>query len=144
MDELSWYYNTNSLRVNHDKTQGTAFHLKNKEAMIAFKVEWYRVELDDITYPKYLGVTLDRTLNHKEHIQNTKMKLSTRNDLLKKLANSKWGTNASIIRPIVLALCNSVTDYAASAWTRSARVHMVDPEMNNSCRTNTGCQGQHI
>ena len=38
-------------------------------------------------------------------IQNTKMKVATRNNLLKKFANPKWGTNASTIRTTSLALC---------------------------------------
>ena len=31
-DELTQYYRSNSLRANPDKTQVTAFHLRNKEA----------------------------------------------------------------------------------------------------------------
>ena len=42
-------------------------------------------------HPKYLGVTLDRTLSYKEHIHNTKMKVAIRNNLRRKLSNSKWG-----------------------------------------------------
>ena len=30
----------------------------------------------------------------KQHIQNSKMKVTTRNNILKNLANGKWGTNA--------------------------------------------------
>ena len=56
------------------------------------------------THPKYLGVTLDRTLSYKPHIQNNKINVATRNNLLKKLANLKWGTNASTIRTTALAL----------------------------------------
>ena len=41
------------------------------------------------THPKYFGVPLDRTLSYKQHIQNTKMKVGTRNNILKKFANSK-------------------------------------------------------
>ena len=38
-------------------------------------------------HPKYLCVTLDRTLGYKHHtiIHNTKMKVATRNNLLSKL-----------------------------------------------------------
>ena len=53
------------------------------------KIKWNNSDLDKIAYPKYLGVTLDRTLIYKEHIQNTKIKVATWNNLLRKLANSK-------------------------------------------------------
>ena len=43
--------------------------------------------LENTDTPKYLGVTLDRTLSYKTHIHNTKMKVATRNNLLKKWLN---------------------------------------------------------
>ena len=38
LDELTPYYRSNSLRANPDKTQVTAFHLRNKEANRSIKV----------------------------------------------------------------------------------------------------------
>ena len=90
-------------------------------------------------HPKYLGVTLDRTLSYKEHIHNTKMKVATRNNLLRKLSNSKWGANASTIRTTALALCYSVAEYPAPVWARSSHAQKQNPELNNVCRVVTGC-----
>ncbi len=67
------------------------------------------------------------------------MKVATRNNLLKKLANSKWGTNASTIRTTALALCYSVAEYAAPVWARSTHAPQLDPELNQACRSITGC-----
>ena len=39
LEELTQYYRSNSLRANPDKTQLTAFHLRNKEANRSLKVE---------------------------------------------------------------------------------------------------------
>ena len=90
LGELTHYYRSNSLRANPDKTQVTAFHLRNREAKRSLQVSWNGVDLENTDTPKYLGVTLDRTLSYKTHIHNTKMKVATRNNLLKKLANSRW------------------------------------------------------
>ena len=60
LDNLTIYYKMNNLRENHEKTQITAFHLRNNEA--------------------------------------------TRNNLLTKLATSKWGANPTTIRMTSLAL----------------------------------------
>ena len=73
------------------------------------------------------------------HIHNTKMKVATRNNLLKKLANSRWGTNARTIRTTALALCYSTAEYAAPVWERSAYAHLLNPELNQACRAITGC-----
>ena len=88
-------------------------------------------------HPKYLCVILDRTLSYKEHIHNTKMKVATRNNLLRKLS-SKWGANASTIRTTALALCYSVAEYAAPVWARSSHSHKLNPELNSACRAVTG------
>ena len=84
LEELTQYHRSNSLRANRDKTQVTAFHLRNKEANRSLKVEWNRTKLENTPKPKYPGVTLDRTLSYKEHMHNTKIKVATRNNLLRK------------------------------------------------------------
>ena len=139
LGEITEYYRNNSLRANPDKTQVTAFHLRNREARRSYKASWNGVVLENTTHPKYLCVTLDRTLGYKPHIQNTKMKVATRNNLLKKLANSKWGTNTSTIRTTALALCYSIAEYDAPVWARSTYADILDPELNKSCRAITGC-----
>ena len=139
LEELAQYYRSNSLRANPDKTQVTAFHLRSKEANRSLKVEWNRTKLENTPHPKYLGVTLDRTLSYKEHMHNTKMKVATRNNLLRKLSNSKWGAHASTIRPTALALCYYVAEYAAPVWARSSHAQKLNPELNSACRSVTGC-----
>ena len=71
-------------------------------------------------YPVYLGVTMDRTLSFKEHPRKLKAKIQSRNALLSKLANSKWGANPYTLRTTALALCFSAGEYACPAWDRSA------------------------
>ena len=139
LSELAHYYRNNSLRENSDKRQVTGFHLRNREVKRSLKIAWNGVDLENTAYPKYLGVTLDRTLNYKQHILNTKMKVATRNNLLKKLADSKWGTNARTIRTTALALCYSTAEYAASVWTRSSHANKLNPVLNQACRAITGC-----
>ena len=89
--------------------------------------------MENTPYPKYLGVTLDRTLSY------TKIKVASRNNLLKKLSNSKWGCNASTIRTTALALSYSEADYACPDWARSPHASKLDPELNDACRSITGC-----
>ena len=137
LDKLTQYYRSNSLRANLDKAQVTAFHLRNKEAKRSLKVIWNKTELENTHHPKYLGVTLDRTLSYKQHIYNTKMKADTLNNLLRKLSNSKWGANAGTIR--TTALSYSVEEYAAPVWARSPHAQKVNTEINSGCKSVTGC-----
>ena len=93
--------------------------------------------MENAPHPKYLSVTLDRMLSYKENIHNTKMKVATRNNLLRKLSNSKWGANASTIR--TTGLCYSVAEYAAPVWARSSHAQKLNPELKSACRAITGC-----
>ena len=86
----------------------------------------------------YLGVTLDRTLSFKEHTNKLRKKLSSRNNLLGKLANSSWGADPKTLKQTALALCYSTAEYCAPVWGRSCHAHRVDPELNKACRTITG------
>ena len=70
------------------------------------------------------------------------MKVATRNNLLKKLATSRWETNARTIRTTALALCYSTAEYAAPVWERSAHAPLLNPELNQACRAITGCLKQ--
>ena len=67
------------------------------------------------------------------------MKVDTRNNLIRKLSNSKWGTNAGTIRTTTLALSYSVAESAALFWARSPHAQILITELNSACRAVTGC-----
>ena len=131
-------HNTTDLTV-YERTQIRLIAFTEQRGKRSLKVKWSNTELDNTDQLKYLGVTLDRTLSYKQYIHNTKMKLATRNNLLQKLTNSKWGASASTIRSTSLALCYFVAEYAAPVWPRSHHVHILDSELNTACRAIIGC-----
>lgn len=88
LDDLLLYYERNHLHANHAKTQVCSFHLRNREANLPLNIKWSGTPLTNCSNPVYLGVTLDRTLSLREHIKNTKLRVSSRN-ILQKLTNSK-------------------------------------------------------
>ncbi|CAJ1061372.1 Hypp2004 [Xyrichtys novacula] len=86
-----------------------------------------------------MTVTLDRTLSYKKHLENTKAKVNARNNILRKLVNSKWGTDTPTIRATAIVLCISTAEYACSSWSRSRHTKLVDTALNDACRIITGC-----
>ena len=91
LSTMTTYYDTHQLRANPSTTQVCAFHLRNREAKREMNVVWTGTRLTNTTTPVYLGIHLDRTLCYKTHIEKTKMKVNARNNIIRKLANSKWG-----------------------------------------------------
>ena len=126
LDQLTPYYEENHLRANPSKTQVCAFHLRNREANRQLQVTWSGTPLEHCEYPVYLGVTLDRCLNFKTHIQKTKAKVSARTNIVSKLTNTRWGASPQTLRSTALALCYSTAE-------------KLDPALNASCRLITGC-----
>ena len=100
---------------------------------------WNGTRLSNTTTPVYLGIYLDRTLCYKTHIEKTKMKLNARKNIIRKLANSKWGCNASTRIPSCLAICYSAAEYACPVWARSTHAPKLNPAIHACCRIISGC-----
>ena len=135
---LSEYYPTNQLRANPTKTQVSLFHLRNRECGKQLNISWNGVNLTPCNLPVYLGVTLDRTLSYKAHIENTK-KVGTRNNIIRKLRTSKCGATPTTLRSSDLALWYSAAEYACPVWERSTHTKKLDATLNETCRMITGC-----
>ena len=87
----------------------------------------------------YLGIHLDCTMCYKMNTEKTKMKVNARNNIICKLANSKWGCKASTLRPSCLALCYSAAEYACPVWAMSTHARKLNPTLHECCRILPGC-----
>ena len=111
------------------------FHLNNKGAERELKVNFGNEILPLCSEPKYLGVTLDRSLTYCRHLESLRKKLTTSVALLRRLAGSGWGAGATTLRTATLALVHSTPEYCAPVWCRSAH----GPTINDALRIVTGC-----
>jgi len=107
LEELTRYYYINRLKPNPTKTQVCAFHLRNRDAKGKLMIKWYGVDLEHCDHPNYLGVLLDLSLTYKTHCEQTKAKVSARNNILRKIVDSKCGADPHTLRTVTLALCFS-------------------------------------
>ena len=97
------------------------------------------MNLTHCNLPVYLGVTLDITLSYKAHTEKTKKKVGTRNNIIRKLRNSKWGATPTTVRSSALALCYSAAEYASPVWERSTHAKKLYTTLNETCRMTIGC-----
>jgi len=96
------------------------------------------MHLEHTKFPKYLGVTLDRSLTFKKYCENTRAKVNTRNNILRKLVNSKWGTDSNTLRTSAIALSYSAAEYVCSVWKASAHAKNINIALNESYIIITG------
>ena len=127
------------LKLSETKTVSSVFHLTNREANRELSVKLNGKPLPFSAIPKYLGITLDRSLTYRQHLQSLRKKLSTRVSLIRRLAGTTWGAGASALRTATLALVYSTAEYCAPVWCRSAHTRLIDPIINNALRTVSGC-----
>ena len=85
--------------------------------------------------PKYLSVTLDRSLTYRKHTENVRDKVKSRCNVISKLAGTDWGAPVPVLRTSVIALVYSVAEYCVPVWGRCAHVQHADTQLNIVMRT---------
>lgn len=65
---------------------------------------------------KLLGLTIDRTLGFRSHIESVTTKALNLNETVSRMAKAQWGLNADIIRTIFFTVVEPTILYAAGAW----------------------------
>ena len=117
----------------------TCFHLDNKHAARKLKVTLAGDVLVHDFAPKYLSVTLGRSLTYKKHTENVRDKVKSRCNIISKLAGTGWGAPAPVLRTSAIALVYSVAEYCVPVWgILCAHVQHVDTQLNIAMRTVSG------
>lgn len=135
---LAWLAN-NKLALNVDKTKYIPFFLKRPSGSLGgYKIVAHSPkcrstgngcclcpELSRTESIKYLGVTLDSTLNFHLHIDA----LSSRvRKLMYVFKNLRHVVDASIMKTIYFALCQSLLSYCITVWGGTAKTAMLRVE----------------
>jgi len=121
------------------KTVSAHLNLYNKEAKHDMKVNFNNEILPFCSEPKYLGVTLDRSLTCRRQLESLRKKLTSRVALLRRIAGSGWGAGATTSRIATLALVHSTAEYCAPVWFCKVNPRLIDPTINATLLTVTGC-----
>jgi len=138
MKRIADYLSAWRLRLSTAKTTCTAFHLNNREFSRKLVVTVNGTTIPYTQNPTYLGVTRDRQLTLRQHLEGLCGNVRARNCLLRLLAWSTWGAHASVLRTSALALVYSSAEYAAPAWCCSTHTKKLDAALNDTLRIISG------
>ena len=78
--------------------------------------------------PKVLGLVLDQKLTWKAHIEYIKTAAIKRLNLLKLVANKKWGSDYHTLRTLYVAYIRSKIAYGCEVWGHAAKTHITELE----------------
>ena len=124
------------LKVNTSKTVYSIFTRSHKIAKNRLRLTINNEPLTKEDNPTYLGVTLDRQLNLKAHVENVEKKASKRLNLIKRLASTTWGADKMTLRSLYLGYVRSVIDYnivLQNSCSKATR-HDLDKIQNSALR----------
>ena len=139
MQDPVHFFRRRRLRLNEAKTTTTPFHLNTKEAGKEIVVHVNGNTLPPCANPRYLGVTLDRSLSFKQHVSNICAKVSARNSIIRRLCGTTWGASAATLRTATQAIVIAPAEYCAPTWERSSHRRKLDTSLNTAFRTISGC-----
>jgi len=91
-----------------------------------------------VNYQLYLGITLDRALTFKAHLQKVAAKIKKKNSVINKLTGTTWSLSTHILRTSTLALIYSVEEYCAPVWEGSQHCSLIDVQLKKAMRKITG------
>jgi ribonuclease HI len=85
---------------------------------------------------KFLGVTFDKKLTFIPHIKSLRDKCLKALNLLKVIANNKWGADQSTLLKLYRALVRSKLDYGSAVYgsARESYIKCLDPVANQALR----------
>ena len=88
----------------------------------------------------YLGVTYDKRLTWKQHIQRAETKARRKLNVMRKLAGTNWGANEKILKQVYQSTVRPHLEYGASAWMTAAQAHQntLEKVQNQALRIITG------
>ena len=110
LQRIQEYCDTWKLKLNSNKTVYTIFTKSSKIADKTLNLEIGRSPLQKEENPVYLGVTLDRQMTLKYHLEFLCQKSTRRLKILKRLASTQWGADKNTLRQLYLGYVRSVLE----------------------------------
>ena len=136
---MSSYFDNWRLKLNLGKTVCSSFHLAHRLADCQLKVRCNVNIVRCESHPQYMGITLDRTLTYKNHLDQLSQKVSARNNLLRRLPGQTWDASFNAHQTSEVSLVYAPAEYCAPNWSHSTHTEKIDIALNSKMRIVSGC-----
>jgi ribonuclease HI len=141
LDVLSRWAERWKMTINADKCEALNFTSDNSQARLKPDLYITGNKINPNAEPVFLGVTLDRTLSFRPHVEEVKKKMKSRLNVLRALTGKSWGCSKEDLRLVHKTLIQSVADYCAAAWASFSNPSIkqdLEPAQNEAARIITG------
>ena len=142
LETLNTWFKNRNLFISPSKSSATLFTTSSNEVKTTLQIEIDGEIVPTVQKPKILGITFDNLLSFRQHAQDLKSKLHTKNNVLKALSGSNWGKEKEVIVNTYKAIGQSVLNYCCPIWTPSLSATSwqgLQTAQNSALRIATGC-----
>jgi hypothetical protein len=94
---MNTYFRNWSLKTNPRKTEVCTFHLNNRQAHDKLEIELDGISVRHNFLPKYLGVTLNRSLTYNEHLSSLSKNIRSQVNLIQMFTRTGWNIDAKTL-----------------------------------------------
>ena len=136
LNELDTWSKNNGFKFSSEKTQYIMFTNKRKIPKIHLKI--YNNEIKEVDNLKILGLTFDRKLSWKNHIQILKTECLNRLKIIKVLAAKNWGADQKVLINTYKAIILPKLDYGCILYDSSKMTKSLEPIQNTSIKISLG------
>ena len=138
LDMLTAWTNTWCVTINKEKSSATLFTLSTKARGGPLRLEETPLRYED--QQTYLGVTFDKRLTWKQHVQSAEAKARRKLNIMRKLAGTEWGANENILKNVYQGSVRPHLEYGSSSWMTAAQSHQqtLQKVQNQALRIITG------
>ena len=138
LDCVSKCYRKWHLKLSTAKSVCSIFRLKNNLAQYQLQAHRSGNSIPFNPTPRYLGVTLDRSLTFRQHIEKLKNKMTSRVALVERLAGLHWGAYFYVLLISTLLLVVAPAEYRYPVWNQSSHTNKLNTPFNEALRTISG------
>ena len=121
LDVLTTWAKSWCVTINREKSTATLFSLSTKEFASKLMLGDTPLKMED--QQTYLGVTFDKRMTWKQHIQNAEAKARRKMNIMRKLAGTHWGANEKILKTIYQGSVRPHLEYGSCSWMTAAKSH---------------------
>lgn len=138
LDKLTAWAQDWCITINREKSSATLFTLSTKQQPGRLKMGDSPLRFED--QQTYLGVTFDRRLTWKHHVESAEAKARRKLSIMRKLAGTQWGANEKILKTVYQGAVRPHLEYGSNAWMTATKTHhqTLDRVQNQALRIITG------
>ena len=118
VNKVNSWAKDNFMEINCNKTQASVFSLSTAKEKTTLNLN--EDVIPQIDNPKFLGVTLDKRLTWKQHVDAIAAKSTKKLSLLKKLSGTTWGADTNILNKVYTGAVRPIMEYATTSWATAS------------------------